>query len=98
MEIDVEAAAGREMWICESKWWRGRKAGVKEVESLPPKGDLPRRQKGPGPEILRLWLFARDGFAPEAEARMREAGVPQSDRQDLDEPLSPAGLKRLPEA
>ena len=25
MEIDVEGGAGKECWICESKWWTGQK-------------------------------------------------------------------------
>ncbi len=97
MELDVEAAAGKEMWICESKWWRGRKAGVREVESLLYKADLLREKEGPGLQILRLWFFARDGFAPEAEALMAEKGVLWSDRADLDGLLAYAGLKRLPD-
>jgi hypothetical protein len=97
MEIDVEAAAGKEMWICESKWWRGRKVGVGEVESLLRKAGLLREKEGPGLEILRLWFFARDGFSPEAEARMAEEGVLWSDREDLDALLDHVGLKRLPE-
>ena len=97
MEIDVEAAAGKEMWICESKWWRGRKAGAKEVESLLYKGRLFQEQKGPGLKILRLWFFAHDGFTPDAEALMAKEGVLWSDREDLDGLLSFAGLKQLPE-
>ncbi len=97
MEIDVEAAAGKEMWICESKWWRGRKVGVPEVESLLRKAELLREKEGPGLQILRLWLFAHDGFTPEAEALMTETGVLWSDRDDLNALLTHVGLKRLPE-
>jgi len=97
MEIDLEAAAGKEMWIGESKWREGRKAGVREVESLLRKGELLREREGPGLEILRLWLFSLDGFTPEAEALMEEKGVLRSDREDLDGLLSLVGLKRLPE-
>ena len=97
MEMDVEAAAGEQMWICESKWWRGRKSGVKEVESLLHKGRLLKENKGPGLEILRLWFFAHDGFTQEAEAMMKENGVLWSDREDLNGLLAVAGLKRLPE-
>ncbi len=97
MEVDVYAAAGSEVWLCESKWWRGRRAGVKEVRSLLEKGELVRAGMGETLEILRLWFFARDGFAPEAEALMAEKGVLWSDRADLDGLLSHAGLKRLPD-
>ncbi len=97
IELDVEAAAGMEMWICESKWWRSSKAGVKEVESLLYKGRLLREKEGPGLEILRLWFFAHDGFTPDAEALMAEKGVLWSDRTDLNGLLALAGLKQLPD-
>jgi hypothetical protein len=48
-------------------------------------------------ETLRLWLFAHDGFTPEAEALMAERGVLWSDRDDLNALLAHVGLKRLPE-
>ncbi len=97
MEIDVEAAAGEEMWICESKWWRGKQAGVKEVESLLFKAGLLREKEGPGLTILRLWFFAHDGFTAEAETLMTEKGVLWSDRDDLNGLLALAGLKSLPD-
>jgi len=97
MEIDVEAAAGKEMWICESKWWKGKKVGVKEVESLLYKGDLLRKKEGPGLRILRLWFFAHDGFTAEAESLMAKKNVLWSDRKDLDALLTHAGLKCLPD-
>ena len=97
MELDVEAAAGKEMWACESKWWRGKKVGVSEVESLLHKAELLREKEGPGLQILRLWFFAHDGFTPEAEALMAEKGVLWSDRADLDALLTHVGLKRLPD-
>jgi len=97
MEIDVEAAAGKEMWICESKWWRGKKADITEVESLLYKADLLRKKEGPGLRILRLWFFSHDGFTAEAEEFMTEKGVLWSDRENLNALLSHAGLKCLPE-
>ncbi len=39
------AAAGAEVWLGESKWWRGRKAGVLEVESLLAKGRMVKNQE-----------------------------------------------------
>ncbi len=33
-EIDIDAAAGIEGWVAESKWWKGRKVGVSVVECL----------------------------------------------------------------
>ncbi len=96
MEIDVEAAAGKEMWICESKWWQTRKAGVAEVQSLLKKGRLLREKSGEGLKILRLWFFAHNGFTRGAEKLMQQEGVFWSNAQDLDGLLDHVGLKRLP--
>jgi hypothetical protein len=56
-----------------------------------------RSERGDLLETLRLWLFAHDGFTPEAEILMTETGVLWSDRADLDALLSHVGLKRLPD-
>ncbi len=96
-EVDVYAAAGSEVWLCESKWWRGRKAGRPEVVSLLEKGDLVRSDMGDRLEVLRLWFFAHDGFTSEAKDLMREKDVLWSDQGDLDGLLNHVGLKRLPD-
>ncbi len=97
LELDVEAAAGKEMWIGESKWWRSRKAGVEEVRSLMHKAVRLREREGPGLQILRLWLFCHGGFTREAQALMADEGILWSDRDDLNALLAHVGLKRLPE-
>jgi hypothetical protein len=97
MEVDVYAAAGAEVWLCESKWWRERKVGVKEVESLLRKGDWVREERKDLLETLRLWFFAHDGFTPEAEDLMAEKEMLWSDRSDLDALLAHVGLKTLPD-
>jgi len=97
MEIDVEGGAGKERWICESKWWVGRKLGRAEVESLMRKGSIVKEEVGEGLQILRLWFFAHDGFTEDAEALMREKGVLWSARDDLDGLLEYLGLRKLPE-
>ncbi|MDL1985977.1 MAG: hypothetical protein LWX54_17700 [Deltaproteobacteria bacterium] len=97
MEIDVEGGAGKERWICESKWWIGRKVGQAEVESLMRKGSFVKEEVGEGLQILRLWFFAHEGFTEDAEALMREKGVLWSTRQDLDGLLRHVGLRQLPE-
>jgi hypothetical protein len=97
MEIDVEAAAGTEMWICESKWWKDKKASVREVKSLLIKAGFMQKREGPGLKILKVWFFAYDGFTPEAESLMKENGFLWSDRADLDSLLIRVGLKKLPE-
>jgi len=96
MEIDVEAAAAKEHWICESKWWHGRKVGHADVESLLRKAEVLREAEGEGLETMRVWFFAHDGFTKEAEALMREKGVLWSTRQDLDNLLKFVGLRQLP--
>ena len=96
MEIDVEGGAGKECWICESKWWSGRKVGRTEVESLLWKGKAVKEEVGEGLRILRLWFFAHNGFTQEAEALMREKGALWSVRKDLDGLLEYLGLRKLP--
>jgi len=97
MEIDVEGGAGKERWICESKWWIGRKVGRVEVESLMRKGNAVKEEVGEGLQILRLWFFAHDGFTEEAEALMLKNGVLWSVREDLNGLLECLGLRELPE-
>jgi hypothetical protein len=97
MEIDVEAAAAKEHWICESKWWHGRKTGHLEVESLLRKAAALREAEGEGLETMRVWFFAHDGFTKEAEALMFEKGVLWSVRDDLNGLLQLVGLRQLPD-
>ncbi len=98
MEVDVYAAAGSEVWLCESKWWRdGRRAGVRDVRSLLNKAERVKAERGDRLETLRLWFFSYSGFTAEAEALMRAEGIIWSDRRDLDGLLAHVGLKRLPE-
>jgi hypothetical protein len=97
MELDLEAAAGREVWISESKWQRGRRVGRAEVETLLHKAERVREKEGPLLQTLRVWFFAHDGFTEDAEALMREHGVFWSTRADLDVLLTHVELRRLPE-
>ena len=96
-ETDIYAAAGAEVWIGESKWWREKKVGRSEVETFLRKRELVREAEGEGLQVLRLWFFAHDGFTEEAEALMREKGVLWSTRQDLDNLLKSVGLRQLPD-
>lgn len=96
MKIDVEGGAGKERWICESKWWIGRKVGQAEVASLVQKGNAVKKEVGEGLRILRLWFFAHDGFTEDAEVLMLKNGVLWSVREDLDGLLESVGLRRLP--
>jgi len=97
MEIDVEGGAGKERWICESKWWQGRKVGQTEIQSILRKGEAVKEEAGKGLQILRLWFFAHDGFTKEAEDLMKEKGMLWSVRDDLDNLLKFVGLRQLPD-
>ena len=97
MEIDVEAAAAKEHWICESKWWHDRKVGPAAVESLLRKADALREAEGEGLETMRVWFFAHDGFTEKAEGLMKKKGVLWSVREDLDNLLKIVGLRQLPD-
>ena len=76
-------------------WWRGKKAGIPEVESLLTKGRMLRSDLGEGLEVLRLWIFAHDGFTQEAEKLMSENQVLWSDLEDLNALLAYVGLRPL---
>ena len=69
MEIDVEGGAGKERWICESKWWTSQKVGRAEVESVMRKWNAVKEYVGEGLRILRLWFFAHADFTEDAEAQ-----------------------------
>jgi hypothetical protein len=96
-EIDVYAAAGAEVWICESKWWRDRKAGVQEIEIFLEKAQLVREFEGEGLQKLKLWFFSNSGFTDQALELMREKGILYSNRENLNGLLEYAGLRKLPE-
>ena len=96
-EIDIYAAAGAEVWIGESKWWRDRKVGKIEVQILLRKGELVSEAEGKDLQTLRLWFFAYNGFTEEAEALMIEKGLLWSTRDDLDKLLKFVGLRQLPD-
>jgi len=101
-EVDVYASTGREIWICESKWWETRKVGpavVNEMLVLLEKlKDFEGREYFERERPLRvyLWLFAHDGVTPNAEALLREHNIYWSTRADLDCLIQRLGLRRLP--
>jgi hypothetical protein len=97
MELDIEAAAGAEVWIGESKWQRERSIGRAEVETLLQKAERVRQKEGPLLKTLRVWFFSHSGFTAEATALMQQHGVWWSAREDLDALLTQVGLRRLPE-
>ena len=96
-EIDVYAAAGAEVWIAESKWWKDRKAGVHEIESLMKKAEMVKADIGDELNRLRIWIFSWSGFTGEAVVFMKENTILWSSKQSLNDLLDHIGLRRLPE-
>ncbi len=96
-EVDIYAAAGREVWLGESKWWHDRRVGRVEVETLLHKAERVREKEGPLLRTLRVWFFAHAGFTADAEALMQERGLFWSTAADLNALLEHVGLRRLPE-
>lgn len=96
LEIDIYAAAGKEIWLAESKWWRGRKVGKKVVETLLKQAQEVRRREEKYLKILRLWIFAHDGVTEEARQLMEQHSVLWSSRAELDALLEEVNLRKLP--
>ena len=97
MEVDVKAAAGRECWLCESKYRQDRKATLDEVERLWRQAEIHRAEQGQGIRTLRVWFFSLAGFTDEAVSFMHEKGIFWSILSDLNELLALLGLRTLPE-
>jgi hypothetical protein len=96
LEIDIYAAAGKEIWLVESKWWRGRKVGKKVVETLLEQAQEVRRREGQYLKTLRLWIFAHDGVTEEARRLMEQYNILWSSRADLNALLENVNLRKLP--
>ncbi len=96
LEVDIYAAAGREIWIAESKWWTGRKVGVKVVRHLVAQAEEVGRREKRTLHTLRVWLFAYHGVSKNAETLMRKHGVMWSTRDDLNALLEFVNLRNLP--
>ncbi len=62
VEIDVEGGAGKERWICESKWWLGKKAGRPEIESLIKKGKAVKEKTGKRSSDFKALVFCPRWF------------------------------------
>ncbi len=97
MEIDVYAAAGSELWIGESKWWKDRKVGLNDVKVLSKKAEQVRCFRGEGLKALRIWFFSYSDFTKEAHEFMQENDMLWSSQKELNDLLNYAGLRRLPE-
>ncbi|MCP4345540.1 MAG: hypothetical protein GY795_08440 [Desulfobacterales bacterium] len=95
-EVDIYAAAGKEVWLAESKWWNNRPVGPDVVENLLRQAEVVREREGEYLETLRLWIFAHDGVTEKAEKMIHENGILWSARDDLDGLLEAVGLRKLP--
>lgn len=96
LEIDVFAAAGPEVWIAESKWWRDDKVGPRIVKHLLEQAEIVKQRKGNDLDTLRIWFFAHDGFTEKAEALLQKHNVLWSTRTELDALLEEVKLRKLP--
>lgn len=94
-EVDIYAAAGLDVWIAESKWWRDRKVGPDIVQHLLHQARQIIDREGEEMRV-RMWFFAHDGFTEEAEALMRKHQILWSTRADLDALLEHVNLRKLP--
>ncbi|KPA19750.1 ATPase domain protein, prokaryote domain protein [Candidatus Magnetomorum sp. HK-1] len=100
-EIDVYASAGDEFWICESKYWNGKKVGIKQVESFLKLADCVKEFEGheyfdgEKPLKLSLWLYAHDGVTKSALSLINKHDILWSDKNDLDALLKEVGLRKL---
>ncbi|MBF0451592.1 MAG: hypothetical protein HQK75_12875 [Candidatus Magnetomorum sp.] len=102
-EIDVYASAGDEFWICESKYWKGKKVGSTQLNNLLSLAEQVKEFEGKkyfeseNPVKLVLWLYAHDGLTGPALKLAKEKGVLWSDRDDLDTLMKTVGLRKLPD-
>ncbi|MDM8521766.1 hypothetical protein QUF80_00180 [Desulfococcaceae bacterium HSG8] len=96
METDIYGAAGREVWMAESKW-RSRPVGPDAVRHLLRQAEILRERKGDDLKTLRLWIFAHNGLTGKAKELIREHGILWSSREELDGLLREVNLRKLPE-
>jgi len=93
-EIDVLGAAGKEKWVCESKWLTTEPVGRDAVKVLLKKAQWVQEELDPS--ILRMWFFAHNGFTKDALTLIEEKGIFWSTRANLDALLQYVGLRALP--
>ncbi|KPA10034.1 ATPase domain protein, prokaryote domain protein [Candidatus Magnetomorum sp. HK-1] len=100
-EIDVYASAGFEFWVCESKYWNGKKVGSKQVKNLITLAEKVKEFEGneyfvgEDPVKLFLWLYAHDGLTGPALKLVKQHGILWSDKNDLDALIKEVGLRKL---
>jgi len=93
-EIDIHAGAGSEQWVAESKWQQNHKASITDIRKLLDKAEVVKQDREA--ELMRIWFFSYEGFAPKVLDFMSEHGVLWSTQEDLDGLLDYVKLRRLP--
>ncbi len=94
-EIDLLGAAGKEVWVCQSKWVTGDPVGTGVLKALTEQAQAVQAEMKP--VILRLWLFASTGLTGPALAYARERGILWSGLEDFNALLCHLGLRPLPD-
>ncbi|QTA82440.1 p-loop domain-containing protein [Desulfonema limicola] len=94
-EIDVIAASGSEIWVCQSKWVTGKKIGIAPLKDLISQAEIVKKDLDP--EKIQMWIFAHDGLTKQAQAFAEKHGIFWSKRQEFDELLEHLGLRKLPD-
>ncbi|MDM8552365.1 hypothetical protein QUF72_19930 [Desulfobacterales bacterium HSG2] len=93
-DIDVLGAAGGEKWVCQSKWVRDRRIGIKILKELVSQAETVRRDMNS--EVV-MWIFAHDGLTKQSLAFAKRHGILWSSRKEFDELLVHLGLRPLPD-
>ncbi len=93
-EIDLIAAAGGELWVCQSKW-RADPVGIDVLQTLEAQGKAADEDLGASP--LRLWLFSYSGLRGNAQEYAKDHGIFWSGKAEFDELLELTGLRPLPD-
>ncbi len=94
-EIDVIGAAGREVWVCQSKWVKDDRIGKSVLEELVSQAELVKKDMNP--KKIRMWIFAHEGLTKPAMAFAKKHGILWSSRKEFDELLVHLGLRPLPD-
>ncbi|MCP4221022.1 MAG: hypothetical protein GY765_40710 [bacterium] len=94
-EIDLVGAAGKEVWVCQSKWVTGDPVGSGVLRTLTEQARAVQAELKP--TILRLWLFASTGLTEPARDYAQEHGILWSGLEDFNALLCHLGLRPLPD-
>ena len=94
-EVDIIAAFGDGMWVCQSKWETTRRTGIETLHILIEQTQLVEEMFDP--LSTQMWLFAHEGLTDDAEELARAEGIYWSTREQLDGLLQYLDLRPLPD-